>query len=149
VESLLAQERPADAAALLREQLGSMGEDAATLRHLAFLEARLGQWRDAASTALRAYSLDPVLASRPLTAEDGGLTASQLRSLANESMRRANRAGTAASGGSAGAWILAIMLVQADGRDDVAHRLAHRAASAGLETTLADTLLASTRQDQH
>lgn len=147
VDSLLVQERTKDAMDLLREQLATEGEDALSLRRLALLEARLGQWREASASALRALALDPILASRPLEPADGGLTETQLRSLANESIRRANRAGNAASGGSAGAWVLATMLAQAEGRHDVAHRLAGRAASAGLETVLADALLAGTRPD--
>lgn len=102
-------------------------EDTAAMRALAlaFLDTR--QADDAAAMMRQAYTIDPTLANHELDVTALGLNAARRSSLINRAVDYANRVG------SASGWLMVSVLMQADGRFELARRMLKRAADAGLE----------------
>ena len=126
--------RYADAAAALRTHLTADPEDVASMRLLAV--ALLGSRRAAdASAAMRlAYAIDPVLAARPLDFGAAKLPATAPRDLVRLASTFANRAGTGSG------WLLVAVLMQADGRVELADKMLDKAIAAGLTPDIAAPL---------
>lgn len=125
------------AAQAYRKYLEAVPDDAAAMRSLAI--ALLGQRRfdEAVAVMAMAYDKQPRLARTPIDAALFGDAASLRRQL-NSAVTYANRVN------SGSAWLLVAALMQAEGREDVAARIAARAREAGLSepiaTELADVL---------
>jgi hypothetical protein len=130
-----AHERTAAAAANL-DHLDRNSDDAAAMRSLALTMLLAGRTASADEALLRAYAADPSLARRPIDrgVMPPGVT---LRRLVTDAISRATRLDTP------GAWLTAAVLVQGEGRREVAARLVERARRAGLEGFVADALVSA------
>jgi hypothetical protein len=102
--------------------LGALGQNHAEvlrLRAVALVGAR--RHAHAAQELMRAYEMDPALAGRALFGKELIGDAYRLRRLVNSSVRYAHKSG------DEDAWVLVAMLMQAEGREQVARRMLRRA----------------------
>ncbi|MBX3387893.1 MAG: tetratricopeptide repeat protein [Phycisphaeraceae bacterium] len=118
----------------LAEAVRKDKEDTGAMRVLALALLDTRQPDDAAAMMRRAYSLDPTLSNRDLDINALGLNAARRSSLINRSVEYANRIGSASS------WLMVTVLMQADGRYELARRMLKRAADAGLEPDIANAM---------
>jgi hypothetical protein len=82
----------------------------------------------------QAYRADPTLASRELDADLLNLTSSRRAALVNRAVEYANRVG------SASGWLSVTVLMQADGRYELARKQLKKAADEGLEPDVRSAL---------
>ena len=118
----------------LAEAVRKDKEDTGAMRALALALLDTRQPDDAAAMLRRAYSLDPLLADHALDIDVLGLDAARRSSLINRSVDYANRVGSASS------WLMVTVLMQADGRYELARRMLKRAADAGLEPEIVQSM---------
>jgi hypothetical protein len=132
----LAAGDPKAAATALRSWLVDHPTDAEAMRVLAVALAEMGQLSDASALMAMAYRTEPMLAGKPI---DPGIFRTSVR--AREDVRKAsvyaNRVKTASS------WLLVAVLMQAEGRESVARPIVEKAKASGLESALAERLLAA------
>ncbi|MBN8598829.1 MAG: tetratricopeptide repeat protein [Planctomycetes bacterium] len=102
-------------------------EDTSAMRVLALAMLDTRQPDDAAAMLRQAYRQDPTLANDALDVEFLGLNGARRSDLINRAVEYANRVGSASS------WLMVSVLMQADGRFELARRMLKRAADEGLE----------------
>lgn len=110
-----------------REVVQKDKNDAGAMRLLAvsLLESR--QPDDAAAMLRQAYTMDPTLAGRQLDADNLGMNSARRSSLVNRSVEYANRVNSASS------WLMVSVMMQTDGRFELARRMLARASDQGLD----------------
>lgn len=122
--------------------LSTHASDAEATRLLALALLDAGRIKDGTSVMLRAYTLDPALASKPLSPAllRGG--EGSVRAIAQRVVTSGH------STQSASAFLTAAVLNQAQGNHAAAHRLTERAKTLGLASSVGDPLLAVTEQQR-
>lgn len=124
---LLYEANYSEAAEVLAVEIEQSPTDMERKRLLAVANAGLKDYEAAAAIMLDVYESDPEIAVYPLD-QDGLFESSlELRRLVVGSVRYAQRVGTAR------AWLLVAVLMQAEGREDVAAEMLNRAAAQGLD----------------
>lgn len=138
----LSQDSPGRAVDLYREHLMGEPGDQEARRELALAHLRAGSWSEGVSLMHEAYLRNPALADRPMRADllGGPRAAQRMRELVRQSVRRAHRED------SAGAWLVAAVLMQAEGRDQPALRMVVNSVDRGLESAVAVPLADSMRR---
>lgn len=126
--------RSAEAAKIWRELVKKDHEDFATMRLLALALLENREADNAAAMMRQAYRADPTLASRELDADLLNLTSARRASLVNRAVEYANRVGSASS------WLSVTVLMQADGRYELARKQLKKAADEGLEPDVRSAL---------
>lgn len=116
-----------EAGELLRGELDENPGDVERMRYLAVVEAAQRQFENAAALIEEVYLLDPEIAWFPLDGDALFDSPLELRRLVVGAVRHAQRTGDAR------AWLLVAVLMQAEGRDDVAFKMLGRAADLGLD----------------
>ena len=124
--------------AYLAEQRELGSEDFAVAVELAVALLAEGRHDDAVAMFRLAYSSDPGLAATPVNLRVG-LSDARWRELVVSAVRHANRRGSPAS------WLAVGVLMQAEGRPDVALRMIDRASGLGLDDQIATPLAAALR----
>jgi tetratricopeptide (TPR) repeat protein len=136
-DALLLYGEPKASAEAYRKYLEDAPDDASAMRSLAIAMLQLRRFDEAVAVMAMAYDKQPRLARTPIDPAFFG-DAAGLRKSLNSAVNYANRVN------SGSAWLLVAALMQAEGRDDVALRMAERARAAGLAepvaTQLADVL---------
>ncbi|MBI1190747.1 MAG: hypothetical protein GC200_08735 [Tepidisphaera sp.] len=132
----LQTKEPDDAVVAFKVHLGQHPEDANSRRLLALAQLSTGQTAEAASNARAAYKADLKLASQPLSPIDLGFSDREFRDLVSRAVIQGNRDNSAAS------WLFVSVLMQAEGRTDVARNMLDRAQKAGLEPEVYNALAA-------
>lgn len=102
-------------------------EDTTAMRVLALAMLDTRQADDAAAMLRQAYRLDPTLANRELDVDTLGMNSARRSELINRAVEYANRVGSGSS------WLMVSVLMQADGRFELARRMLKRGADEGLE----------------
>lgn len=115
------------AIALLESYLNSEPDDAEAMRLLALALVSNGQVREAAAMMSFAYGADRSLAHEPLGPSNLAAGSRGLREAVRESVAFAHEEE------SSSAWLLVSVLMQAEGRDNVALRMLERSIDAGLD----------------
>lgn len=111
----------------LLEAVAKDKEDTAAMRVLALAMLDSRQPDDAAAMLRQAYRIDPTLAGRGLDVDVLGLNPARRSALINRAVEYANRVGSGSS------WLMVAVLMQADGRFDLARRMLKRGADVGLD----------------
>lgn len=132
----LQTKEPDDAIVALKVHLGQHPEDANAERLLALAQLSTGRTAEAAASAREAYKTDLKLASQPLSPLDLGYNDREFRDLVSRAVIQGNRDNSAAS------WLFVSVLMQAEGRTDVARNMLDRAQKAGLEPEVYNALAA-------
>jgi tetratricopeptide (TPR) repeat protein len=114
------------AARVYQRHLSTFPGDAVAYRSLALALLSDRRVDEAGPVMLRAYAINPGLASRPIAPELLG-DPNRVRLLTDDATRTADRAGTPA------AWLSAAVLLQSQGKLDAARNALSRARSLGLE----------------
>lgn len=124
-------------AAQFNEYLRSAPDDTDAMRYLAVLMIDQKRIEEGVAMLAMAYSKTPSLASRPLPASElpGGLN--QMRKRVNTLSAHANRVKTGS------AWLAMAVLVQSEGREEIARLLTERAGAAGLDETVKNEMLSA------
>lgn len=120
----------AAACASLREHLSTNRDDFRAHRHLALAELSLALPKDAARTMAAAYAADPLLASEPIALDALGLDVTTARHLATLAQSTAMKANTS------DAWLLLLVVRQAQGKNSQALAACDKAEKAGLDSSL-------------
>lgn len=102
-------------------------EDTSAMRVLALAMLDVRQADDAVAMLRQAYRIDPTLAIRGLDVDSLGLNSARRSDLINRAVEYANRVGSGSS------WLMVSVLMQADGRFELARRMLKRGADVGLE----------------
>ena len=124
---LLYDAKYSEAAEVLAVEIAQSPNDTERKRLLAVANAGLRDYEAAAAVMLDVYESDPEIAVYPLD-QDGLFESSlDLRRLVVGAVRYAQRVGTAR------AWLLVAVLMQAEGRENVAAEMLNRAAAQGLD----------------
>lgn len=126
--------RSADAAKIWKDVVQKDHEDVTTMRLLAIALFEAREIDNAAAMMRQAYRADPTLASRELDNDLLNLTSSRRSVLVNRASEYANRIG------SASGWLSVTVLMQADGRYELARKMLKRAADEGLEPDIRSAL---------
>lgn len=126
--------KPKQAEPLLAQHLQSNTDDAAALRLLALVLADDRRAVDAAAVLRAAYLKAPALAESPIDRAGLGLTDNRLAEMVNRAVQEAQR------GKNASGWLLVTVLMQAQGRGELALKQLKKAQELGLEPTVADPL---------
>ncbi|MGH7244932.1 MAG: tetratricopeptide repeat protein [Phycisphaerales bacterium] len=122
------RDRQSDAAMkYLTQAIAKDKEDTAAMRVLSLAMLDMRQADDATAMIRQAYRLDPTLANSELDVNALGLTAARRSTLINRAVEYANRVGSGSS------WLMVSVLMQADGRYELARRMLKRGADVGLE----------------
>ncbi|MBY0111228.1 MAG: tetratricopeptide repeat protein [Phycisphaerales bacterium] len=119
--------RSADAAKIWKDVVQKDHEDVTTMRLLALALFENREVDNAAAMMRQAYRADPTLAGRELDSDLLNLTSSRRSVLVNRASEYANRIG------SASGWLSVTVLMQADGRYELARKMLKRSADEGLE----------------
>jgi len=127
----IAQRQPRVAVEAIREQVKIEGETAETFRLLSLALAMDKRWNDAVAVMRAAYRVDPMLGRIPMDLVGLGFGPSEWRALVTRAVAGANRAKGASD------WLLVAVFMQAEGREDLAYKMAQRAVAAGLEPEVA------------
>jgi len=106
-------------------------------RLLAVMYLENAEFSEAMSRLALAYRRLPGLASEPLDAADLGIESARLRDLVVKAVRYANRMNTGS------AWLMVTILMQAEGRNDLALLNLAKAEAVGLDKKLAEALRAA------
>lgn len=120
-----------------RRHLKDDFDDAEAMRQLAVAFVATRQMDDAAAMMRMAYRIDPGLAPYAINRRELGLTPGELRAFVNRTVEYAN---TIQSGSS---WLLVAILMQAEGRSDVAKEMLERSRTVGGDRELIETLQAA------
>ncbi|MFA6044343.1 MAG: hypothetical protein WC718_05115 [Phycisphaerales bacterium] len=132
----LQTKEPRDAVAALKSYLRSHAEDADAERLLGIALLNVGQTADAAASIRHAYKTDLKLAHEPISPSALGYTEREYRDLVSRAVIQGNRDNAAAS------WLFVSVLMQGDGRTDLARTMLDRAQQAGLEPEVYNALAA-------
>lgn len=127
------------AVTILRDALKTTPEDAQAMRWLAFALLEENRFDDAAGVMKIAYGLDEKLAGEPIDFDGLEIEAARVRKGLEKAVRHGHKAG------GAGAWLLAAVLAQAEGRKDVARTLLGRAEAGGLDRSVVEAMEAALR----
>ncbi len=125
-----------DAVAVLREYLRQSPEDMKAMRMLGLGLVQQGRLDEAVATLSLAYYTEPGLAGQVVEPIELGLTTRGVRQGLRKAVGHANKVQTGS------AWLLVGVLMQVEGREGVARRMIQRAAERGLESSVADAMLA-------
>lgn len=106
-------------------------------RLLAVMYLENAEFSEALSRLALAYRRMPGLANEPIDAADLGIESARLRDLVVKAVRYANRLNTGSS------WLMVTVLMQAEGRNDLALLNLAKAESVGLDKKLAEALRAA------
>lgn len=109
-------------------------DDLSAMRGYAAALLEDGRLSDAVALMGYVYDMAPGLTSRPMDSLLWGDSAFRMRQSVTRAVRYAHQAG------SGNAWLLVAVLMQAEGRDEVALRMAQRARELGLAPAVADRL---------
>lgn len=118
-----------------RRHLGEEGEDFAAAAELGVALIEAGRGDDGVSLIAFAYSMDPALGSWPIS-DRILLDAKRWRKIVVRGVQHANRRD------SASAWLAVAVLMQGEGRRDVARRMLDRAVDRGLDASVAGAMRA-------
>jgi hypothetical protein len=118
----------------LRAHVREHPEDARAARLLAISLLADGRPDDAASVLRGAYRQDARLAVEPLVPADAGLGTREVRDLVSRAVLQANRDQSASS------WLVVAVLMQSEGRGELARAMLERSKAQGLEATIAEAL---------
>jgi tetratricopeptide (TPR) repeat protein len=118
------------AAQAYRKYLEDVPDDAAAMRSLAIALLAQRRFDESIAVLAMAYEKEPRLARTPIDPAFFG-EPSALRRQVNAAVTYANRVNSGSS------WLLVAALMQAEGRDDVALRMATRARETGLRENVA------------
>lgn len=124
--------------AYLTDERAAGGDDFAAAAELAVALLSAGRRDDAVAMIRLAYSSDPGLAVAAVS-QRLDFPAARWRELVVEAVRHANRRGSPAS------WLAVGVLMQAEGRDDVALRMVERARDLGLSEAIVTPMAAALR----
>lgn len=124
----------------LRAQVRENATDAKSMRLLAVALLADGRTDDAAAMVRGAYRQNTMLAIDPLVPADAGMTPRQVRDLVSRAVIQANRDNSASS------WLLVAVLMQAEGRGELAGTMLQRAQKQGLEPAIVDALTPEMRE---
>lgn len=119
--------RSADAAKIWKDVVQKDHEDFTTMRLLSLALFETREIDNAAAMMRQAYRADPTLAGREMDTDLLNLTSSRRSILVNRASEYANRVG------SASGWLSVTVLMQADGRYELARKMLKRALAEGLE----------------
>lgn len=120
----------AEATETLERALREAPDDPERRRLLALARAGERDFADAADQIHQVYAADPDIAVYPLDGDALFDSPLELRRLVVGAVRHAQRSGTAR------AWLLVAVLMQAEGRDDVAFKMLGRADAQGLDASI-------------
>lgn len=123
---------PEAAVAAYREHLEKSPDDASAMRSLAVALLAAKDPQVAAAVMALAYRTDPSLAERPIDALALPEGFRDLRKLVQRASVYANKSG------GASAWLSLAVLMQGEGRPELAARMIDRAAKAGLDSALVE-----------
>ncbi len=112
---------------IFRAILSKDKEDTFAMRVLALALLECREPDNAAAMMRQAYKTDPMLASREVEVDVLGLSSARRSTLINRATEYANRVG------SASGWLTVAVLMQADGRYELARRILKKSADEGLE----------------
>lgn len=135
--------RTAQAITELKKHLKEVAADSAASpdlraeRLLAVMYLENSEFSEALSRLALAYRRLPALAGEPLDAADLGIDSARLRELVVKSVRYANRLNTGSS------WLMVTILMQAEGRSELALANLAKAEAVGLDKQLAAELRAA------
>jgi len=118
----------------LREAVKEEPDDFTRQRLLGAALIGDGRMREGVAVLAYAYGQNPSLAQVPLRRAEFGSGAHAVRGFVREAVAHASRAQTGE------AWLVVAVLMQAEGRDQVAQRMARRALQEGLDTEVYDSL---------
>lgn len=135
-DALLASGQARAAAEAYRKYLDDVPDDAAVMRSLALALMADRRFDESVAVLAMAYQKSPRLARTPVDAALIADDAASLRRRVNSAVGYANRVR------SGSAWLLAAVLVQAEGRDDVALSMVERGREQGLHADVATELAA-------
>lgn len=119
----------------LRAYLLDHPNDAAAKRLMGVIAIDQGQVESGLGWVYDAYATDPTLASRPFDANAAGITLDQMKRLQRAALDEAARSG------SPRAWLGMIVLLQAEGKNDMAKSTMTKATDAGLQQAITQPLL--------
>lgn len=120
-----------------RRHLDAHPDDAEVMRLLGLALIDNREVREGIAMIAMAYRTNPGLCNRPLPVDILGETRRHLRTNVNRVSIFANQIDSPSS------WLAMAVLVQAEGRDEVARRMAERARDAGLDPELAARFIAA------
>lgn len=135
-DALLASGQARAATEAYRKYLDDVPDDAAVMRSLALALMADRRFDESVAVLAMAYQKSPRLARTPVDAALIADDAASLRRRVNSAVGYANRVR------SGSAWLLAAVLVQAEGRDDVALSMVERGREQGLHADVATELAA-------
>lgn len=124
----------ASAVELYQQHLKAEAEDSGAKIRLAFAMLETGRAADATALLHMTYSDDPALADVSLESVIPAWGSGRARRLVTSAVSHANRTGAAS------AWMTVALLMEAEGRRELAGRMLDRARVAGLDTDLCDRL---------
>ncbi len=120
----------AEAIDLLNSELRSNPRDVERKRLLGLAHAAELDFATAADILLEVYASDPEIAVFPLDGKALFASPLELRDLVVGAVRVAQKTGTARG------WLLVAILIQAEGRDDIAFKMLQRAGGLGLDPAI-------------
>ncbi len=123
-----------DAVRVLRERMTRDDADMLAARLLGLVLVEAGRVEEGASLVRAAYRLNPKLAASALSFDDAGFSPARAREMIATLSQHAHKEK------SASAWLGVGMLMQAEGRRDLARTMIERARKAGLEGGIADAM---------
>ncbi len=129
--------RGREAVRLVKSHVDENPSDVSAQRLLAVALINDAKFEDGVAVMNQAYRTDPALANEPMLPRELGLTEQDWRTLLTRTVTFAHRTN------SSSAWLTVAAFMQAEGRDDVALEMVHRAEAAGLERSLVDRLVAA------
>lgn len=132
----LQTKEPRDAVAGLKFYLRTHGDDAGAERLLGVSLLAAGQPAEAATAVRNAYKGDLKLAHDPISPAGLGFTEREYRDLVSRAVIQGNRDNGAAS------WLFVSVLMQGEGRTDLARNMLDRAQKAGLEPEVYNAMAA-------
>lgn len=116
---------------LYEEHLASDSDDAGARVRMALAMLETGRVADATALLHMTYSNDPALADVSLSSVVSDWTVRRLRNVVTRAVGHANRTGAAS------AWMTAALLMEAEGRPELAAKMLAKAREAGLDMNLA------------
>lgn len=131
-----AADEPEEAAALYREHLATTPDDLGARVRLAITMLETGDVAGATKEIHEIYETDLSLADVSLGVTVGGWSGPRLRAAVTRTVTHANRTGEAR------AWMTVAILMEAEGRPELAAKMLERAEGAGLDAELASRLAA-------
>lgn len=132
----LQTKEPEQSVAQLRAHLRTHGSDADAERLLAVSLLATGQTADAAAAVRHAYRSDLKLAHDPINPAGLGFSDREFRDLVSRAVIQGNRDNSASS------WLFVAVLMQGEGRTDLARNMLDRAQRAGLEPEVYNAMAA-------